>query len=307
MPESIQPVVRAALPATALIGQAMEVVINASLANKMHGLVGLPTGIDELDKHVSGLQKGLHIVAAEPGAGKTALALQLVRAAARVGKTSLYVTFDEFPERLLIKLLSAESRLCATDILNGRVEPEEVKRAFEDHRETLSRILILRGDQATTEYDIEGQFRDRGGNGLIVVDYLQPMAASMAASQKIDMRLMVGGLAQALRAVSERAGCPVVLVSAQNRAGQGSASMTSLRESSDLEYSADSILLLTRDEAKDGFDGQYHRELTLAKNRFGPAGKKIDLVFDARYMTFRSGLKPGVPVDAAKYRAAKSK
>ena len=75
------------------------------------GYAGIATGIEELDKTLGGLQTGLHILAAQPGAGKTALALNIVRHCSRQGYPVVYASFDEVPERLLIKIIAAETGL----------------------------------------------------------------------------------------------------------------------------------------------------------------------------------------------------
>lgn len=56
------------------------------IANNKNGVTGLPTGLADLDRMTSGLQKGeLVVVAARPGVGKTAFALHMARSAAMAG------------------------------------------------------------------------------------------------------------------------------------------------------------------------------------------------------------------------------
>src|SRR5699024_10763911 len=62
--------------------------------------VGLPTGIHTLDKLLGGLQKGIHLIAAEPGQGKTTLSLQIARNVAKQGVPVLFVSFEESLDRL---------------------------------------------------------------------------------------------------------------------------------------------------------------------------------------------------------------
>jgi replicative DNA helicase len=106
----------------------------------------------------------------------------------------------------------------------------------------------------------------------------------MAAANRVEIRAAVGDMALALRKLALDLQVPVLVISAQNRSGQGSTSMTSLRESSDLEYGADSIMLLADSNEAHG-RGIYGRKLFLAKNRFGPSGHEIKLAFDGRTQT----------------------
>jgi len=248
----------------------------------------LPT----LDKAMGGLQEGLHILGAEPGAGKTALALNIARATAtRHGLPVVYASFDETPERLALKILAARSGLSMSGMTSGDVTPDAVDVEIAEHAQALASISFVPADARLSIGELveqlSGALEQQGKDiGLLVVDYLQPWAASYAAGAKIELRVAVGAMALELRALALRTHCPALLVSAQNRSGQGSASMTSLRESSDLEYGADSILMLTNDAEAPVGTGKYGRMLTLVKNRFGPNGLQIPLVLDGRTQTF---------------------
>ena len=299
MPEAVLPDVRAALPFASIADRALELVIRAhAAANSPRGFAGIPTGLPQLDKTLGGLQAGLHILGAEPGAGKTALALNIARhAAAQHQIPVVYVSFDEIPERLALKVLAARTGLVMSQMAGGGVLPEKVAAAITEHAAELQCLTFMQGDAHLEVPDLLAQLRQRlelhnQSEGLIVIDYLQPWAAAHAAGFKGDFRLTVGALALAVRKLATDSRCPVLLVSAQSRDKQGSKDMTSLRESSDLEYGADSIMLLTKAEGMLG-PGRTPLTLTLAKNRFGPAGVDIGLVLDGRtqVMSEANGLR----------------
>ena len=282
---------RTALPFTTIASDALKLVTEAYTASRSgRSFAGLPTGLSSIDKALGGLQKGLHILAAEPGAGKTALALNIASNIARMGSPVIYASFDETADRLALKVLAARSGLCMSDMTAGKVPPRKVAEAFEQYSASLDRLSFMPADSSITPTDLIDQLRDRLAyhealSGLLVVDYLQPWAAVMAAGKHTEFRMAVGAVALELRRVASETNCPVLLISAQNRTGQGTAKMTSLRESSDLEYGADSIMLLTHDDtAMVGMDKKAIT-LTLAKNRFGQSGLQLPLVLDGRYHT----------------------
>jgi replicative DNA helicase len=288
MPEALQPDVRAALPFASIAGRALELVKVAHAgANSPRGFAGIPTGLPLLDKTLGGLQTGLHILGAEPGAGKTALALNIARHAATQHQIPVvYVSFDEVPERLALKVLAARTGMVMSEMAGGLVQPAKVEAAMLEHATELQCLSFMQGDAHLGVPDLLAQLRQRlelhnQTEGLIVIDYLQPWAAAHASGFKGDFRLAVGELALAVRKLANESRCPVLLISAQSRQGQGSTNMTSLRESSDLEYGADSIMLLTKADGMVG-PGRHPLTLTLAKNRFGPAGVQISLVLDGR-------------------------
>jgi replicative DNA helicase len=63
---------------------------------------------------------------------------------------------------------------------------------------------------------------------------------------------------------------PVLLISSQNRTGQGTDELTSLKESGDIEYSGDSVTFLV-DQSKNRENRKI--ELSIKKNRFGETTK----------------------------------
>ena len=292
MPVPIDLDPRAALPFGTIADRALDLVRTAhTAANSSRRFAGLPTGLPTLDKALGGLQAGLHILGAEPGAGKTALALNIARhAAAEHQLPVVYASFDEIPERLALKVIAAKAGLTMSDIAGGQMAPDKVATVIDQHRESLSSLSFVSADIHLTAMQLIEQLQDRLAHhqqeiGLLVVDYLQPWAAAQAQMGKGEFRLAVGKVALELRDLANKTRCPVLLVSAQNRAQQGTASMTSLRESSDLEYGADSIMLLMKDSGLFGSPvggGKTDLALTLAKNRFGSSGLTIGLVLDGR-------------------------
>jgi len=91
--------------------------------------VGLPTGISRLDKMIGGLQTGLHILAAEPGEGKTSLALQI---AAKVAAQApaLFVSFEESLTRLCLKSVCQQANLEMKRFFDGNGDLAQLNTAI---------------------------------------------------------------------------------------------------------------------------------------------------------------------------------
>lgn len=121
-------------------------------AFKAHGkvVVGIPTGIPKLDDLLGGLQPGLHLLAAEPGAGKTTLACQVGSHAARQGYPVIFVTFEETPERLTLKVICGLAGLNQKLYVEGRAEPERVAQAIKDYGADLQAFKIMEGTARLT-------------------------------------------------------------------------------------------------------------------------------------------------------------
>ena len=255
---------------------------------------GIPTGIGPLDDLMGGLQTGLHIVAAQPGAGKTALALNIARHCSREGYPVVYASFDETPERLLIKIIAAQMNLNAGAIFRGAVDPAKLEEAAKLYgHDKLNNISFMNTINLTAA-DFRAQFLDQlaesaKDKGLIVVDYLQPWASFISSTQGIDFRQAVGQAAIQLRSLANSLNIPIIVISAQNRTGQNSQNMTSLRESSDLEYSADSIMLISTNDKKVVGGGYYARDLYVAKNRFGESDARLELALNGKSQQMIAG------------------
>lgn len=263
-------------------------------AAKGGGFAGIPTGIKELDNALGGLQTGLHILAAEPGAGKTALALNIVRHCSREGYPVTYATFDEIPERLLIKIITAEIGLDVGKLLKGATDPQKfADAAYQYGHQSINNISFLSGINFRP-LEFADQLRDQiaesdKDTGLLIVDYLQPLATLVASQKCIDIRIAIAQVATQLRNLANALNVPVIVISAQNREGQGKAKLTSLREASDLEYSADSVTFITNDEDKHVGQDRYARDLTIGKNRFGPSNKIIKLILNGKTQEISAG------------------
>lgn len=288
-PVELDSTLHAAVPFNSFREPALSLVRKVCKARQSGGLAGLPTGLGELDDCLGGLQPGLHILAAEPGAGKTALALQIARNVANTAAPVVYASFDESPVRLALKALAGAAQKNFSELTNGNTDAEAAALLWERHADELAALSFVPADAKLTPTDLAEQVRGQMDfleqrSALLIVDYLQPWASSHAATARIEIRAAVGEMALALRRIALEHEVPVLVISAQNRSGQGSTSMTSLRESSDLEYGADSIMLLA-DSGEAHGTGIYGRKLFLAKNRYGRSGYEIPLAFDGRTQT----------------------
>ena len=257
---------------------------------------GIPTGIASFDKHLGGLQTGVHLLAASPGAGKTSLALQLARRASADGVSVVLLAFDEGSDRLALKLVATQGGLPFGRYLQGAADPDELLPVLDAHHDLLARIRIYNGPAQIAPGDTVAMLReamqiDGTDEGLLIVDYIQSWAARLDSAN--DFRLAVTHLMGGLRQAALEAKVPILAIAAQNRSGQGEAAMSSLRESSDLEYTADSICFLTGGD--DYTEPRRRIKLACRKNRFGPTFDS-ELIFDAERSVFAEDRRPGFTV-----------
>jgi replicative DNA helicase len=264
-------------------------------------LPGVRSGIDPFDEITGGFQEGLSIIGGGPGVGKTTLALQMAAHAAEHEAPALYVTYENSPEGLALKGTCATAGLSPQAVRRGQVPTKKVQAAAKRWKEKARRLAFVEGTAELRTGQIRGKAKRHmarfdADRCLIALDYLQLYAKRAEQFGHLsDQRERVQAAGNAIRAVGMGLRSPVLAIASQSRkAGNyggddaqenetGSARMDSLKESGDLEYSADAVAFLTPpisnpDRASRTVEPNRAVELTVAKNRHGETGR-VELVF----------------------------
>jgi replicative DNA helicase len=255
--------------------------------------VGLQTGIKRLDMFLGGLQEGVHIIGAEPGMGKTTFSLQV---AAKVAERfpALFVSFEETTTRLALKSICQQAKLEMKKFNDGYGDINALQSAAQQFGPRLRPLYLIEGTSRLTvaqlkAKSLQAMARHKTDQCLIVIDYLQRWAASRGNFN--DYRHVIGNLISELRELANRLHSPILVISSQNRGGQGSGDLTSFKESGDLEYSADSALLMVKGTGTPTPPARAVN-LKIAKNRFGDLGN-ISLIFRPDIGVFREAEQYG--------------
>ena len=265
-------------------------------------VLGVTTGLTQLDHILGGLSEGLYLLAGPPGMGKTTLALQ-VAAAATKDVPVVVVTFEHAPANLTLKLLCGRVGVNLCDVQRGYADLAKLRHAAEAWAPVAQRLAVVEGSSQLTVAQVRAQARramrqHQAERCLVVVDYLQVWAkvaedlrGNFSVRERVDM---LGGL---LRELALGLRSPVLALASQNRSagnygnGKGSAALDSLKESGDLEYAADVVLFLTEAQEHRATPPARAVELTVAKNRHGDTGK-VGLIFRPDLGTMREEAKP---------------
>jgi replicative DNA helicase len=244
-------------------------------------LRGVPTGFRDLDHKLAGLQKSaLIILAARPGVGKTAFALNIAQTAAILKKKHVgYFSLEMSKEELTDRLLSIQSKVSAWNIKTGRLE--------EEHWEKLQEAMGVMAEAPLYIDDTPGlgimEMRTKArrlqmekGLDLVVVDYLQLMRG-----RTTDNRVQeVSEISQSLKNLARELKIPVLALSQLSRAVEQRTTkapqLSDLRESGAIEQDADVVMFLYRDESTD--PNFIPIKVNIAKHRAGSVGE-IDLYF----------------------------
>ncbi len=266
---------------------------------------GLPTGIPRLDKKLSGLNQGLHILAGAPGMGKTSLALQIALHVARTHPV-LYVSFENSGESLTLKAVCSHAGISSFDAFRGTADPDLLERAAAELAPQLNRLTLVDGSPALTvgklrSLALKSMEQSSSRRCLLVVDYVQLMAKTVAELRSIsDVRGKVDTLTGELIALGKRLGSPILVLSSQSRSGGGYGSgggrdsLDSLKESGDLEFGGDVVMFLTEDKERGSTPPARAVHLSIKKHRHGPTDK-IPLLFLADRGLYREESPQALP------------
>ena len=272
------------------LAEALKAVSDSLMAPNDGTLRGIPSGISGLDKLTGGFQRSdLIVVAARPGMGKTAFALQVaLHAAAQnqvpIGFFSLEMSSEQLVHRLLANQAGVDS-LRIRDRTLGDDQMNRVVKALSD----LSEYPVLIDDTpAMTIMQLRSKVRRlylEHEVGLVVVDYLQLLRGTGRRDNRVQE---VTEITSTLKELARELRVPLIACAQLSRAAEArdnpTPRLSDLRESGSIEQDADIVLLLHEPQQQDDPSAFKPRDvrLTVAKHRNGPVG-----AVDLRFMGWR--------------------
>jgi replicative DNA helicase len=264
------------------------------------GSTGLKVGFSRLDALTQGFQPGnLVVLAARPGIGKTALALNwLLRSAHHQRSFGALFTLEMSSEEVFNRLLSSQARVNMKAVQAGYFDDRIHAKLLEARDELLQLPIFINDQAAITVRDIQAMVDRHLAHSnqkldLVVVDYLQLMSSpegSRGAKQSEAVR--IGEISRGLKLLAKDHGIPVVVLSQLNREVEhrqgGRPQLSDLRDSGAIEQDADIVMFIHRRMAPtvEGQEPDRTAELIVAKHRNGPTGI-IPLFFEGEFATYR--------------------
>jgi replicative DNA helicase len=235
------------------------------------GLRGVPSGFSSLDDTLAGFQKSnLIILAARPGMGKTALALNIAQAvslvnAQSVGLFSLEMSKEELVDRLLV----AQADIDAWQLKTGKLGESDFTKLSDAMGELAEAPLYIDDTPALSVVEMRTKARRlqvEKGLDFLVVDYLQ-----LVRGRNIENRVQeVSEISQGLKNLARELKIPVLALSQLSRAvenrGSRKPQLADLRDSGAIEQDADVVMFLWNEDETD----RENFFLDIAKHRNGP-------------------------------------
>jgi len=266
--------------------------------SKGSDITGLDTGFIDLNKKLGGFHKSdLILIAARPGMGKTAFALNLVANAAIRSKSSVAVfSLEMSKEQLVQRLLSSQSNVALDNINKGKIADDEWKKLTDAMTVLSSSHIFIDDTPGIKVSEIRSKCRKlkmEKGLDMIMIDYLQLMEADGRADNR---QQEVSKISRSLKILAKEMNCPVIALSQLSRNTESGKDhmpkLSDLRDSGAIEQDADIVMFIYRDEYYTKMETKKKdlAEIIIAKNRHGEISN-IELVWIGKIQKFSNKLK----------------
>ena len=293
--------------------QTIEMASNAY--KNEEGIVGVPTGLRDLDDKLGGLHKSdLVIIAGRPSMGKTALATNIAFNAAKKiqengeKSTIAFFSLEMSSEQLSTRILAEQSRIKSNDIRRGKISEDQFDKFIETSKDISELPLYIDETPAISIAALSNRARRIKrlyGLDMVVIDYIQLMRATNSNNGRVQE---ISEITQGLKALAKELAVPVLALSQLSRAVEQrddkKPQLSDLRESGSIEQDADVVMFVYREayylqgkeprpatvehaewQAKMN-EVSHLAELIIQKQRHGPTGN-VMLEFEAMFTKFK--------------------
>lgn len=243
---------------------------------------GIETGFRQFDRLTNGLHGGeLIVLAARPGVGKSALAMNIVENVGKKGKTVAVFSLEMSNEQIVERMLSSMSTVPLEFIKNGQLPQgqADLNKLSDAHNIICAKMNIYGNDFASVRpSEITSQCRRlkaQKGLDLVVIDYIQLMNSDLSGGRNATRENEVSNITRSLKLMAKELNVPVIALSQLKRdaeirnikgeKGSNEPVLSDLRESGAIEQDADIVLFIHKDTS--GNIPQY--SLIVAKHRNG--------------------------------------
>jgi len=258
-------------------------------------VVGVPSGIIDLDNVTAGFRKSdLIVIAGRPSMGKTALALSIARNASLESRVPTAIfSLEMSSDQLAQRLLSSEARIDGHKARTGRLQTARWKDVVIASGKLADAPLFIDDTPALSILDLRSRARrlKREENiGLLVVDYLQLMQGPRRSENR---QQEISYITQSLKALAKELDIPIIALSQLSRAVESRTNkrpvLSDLRESGAIEQDADLVIFLYRPYVYDNkkVEEKGLAYLIVAKQRSGPT-RTVKATFIDTYARFEN-------------------
>ena len=254
-------------------------------------VTGIATGYKDLDRKLAGLHPtNLIIIAARPGMGKTALALNIAQNVAQRDIPVAIFSLEMSREEIVSRMLCAQGRIDSQRLRTGQLSEADFTKLSNAASSLYKKPVYVDDSPGLTVTEIRAKSRRlkrRPGLGLVIVDYLQLMQGSGGENRQQEIAL----ISRSLKNLARELEVPIIAVSQLNRSLEQREDkrprLGDLRESGAIEQDSDVVMFIYRDEyySPERIEVKGLAEVVIAKHRQGAVGK-ITMTFLPEFTLF---------------------
>ncbi len=253
-------------------------------------IVGVPTGLEVVDRKMGGMQKtDLIVLAGRPSMGKTSLAMTLAKNSAKdYGCGTLIFSLEMNRAQLFQRMVAQEADVDLSRLRMGLLSEQERDRVTAKTSMLMALSIWIDHTPAISISSLRSRIRRTMAQhqvDVVVVDYLQKMTATQDGKRIRDRYQEVSEVARGLKDIAKEFDIPVLALAQLNREVEHRAEkipqLSDLRDTGEIEQEADIVLFIYRD---DYYAGKYENgqsksdrpgtaDIVFAKYRNGSTGE----------------------------------
>lgn len=242
-------------------------------------IIGIPTGLADLDKLLGGLQRSdMIVMAGRPGMGKTSLALSIaLQSARRWQKRVALFSLEMSDEQLVQRLVSAETGIDSQRLRLGNIKADEWTTFYQAIRLLSETMIFIDDTPAISVLELRTKARRlhaEHGLDLLIVDYMQLMRGG---TRNENRQQEISFISRSLKGLARELNVPILALSQLSRQVESRHDkrpmLSDLRESGSIEQDADVVLFIYRDDVYNpDTETPNIAEIIVGKHRSGPTG-----------------------------------
>ena len=259
------------------------------VAHDCQGLVGITSGINDLDDAIGGYHDtDLVVIPARPAMGKTAFLLSCL---AKCGVPAGLISAEQDMAQIGLRLISMSGSVNSQNLRTANLSEDEWSRVSAGTLKAKDIPGVINDKPAASITDVVSMARKWKFDQdikILYVDYIQKIKGSNPKATRVEQVTEVVGT---LKNLAKELQIPVVALAQVNRQCEQRddkrPKASDIADASEIEKESDVIMTLYRDEVYDEESPDKGiAEINIVKNRHGPIGL-IRCQFIGKYFQFK--------------------
>ena len=262
-----------------------------NIINNKDELLGLETGLYDLDNFLQGLKNSdFMILAARPSMGKTAFALNIAsHLSIKKDTPVVFFSLEMSSNQLIHRIFSSYGLIPLFNLKSGNLDDAHTQKLIKVSNK-LSQTKLIINDEISNLMSLRSiarKLKRENDIKLIIIDYLQLLEGTRRENRNLE----ISEISRSLKILAKELDIPIIALSQLSRSVESrqvkKPMLSDLRESGSLEQDADIVMFLYREDYYNPeTENKNITDVIIAKNRNGPTGT-IPVYFHKEYVRFQ--------------------